>query len=336
MREYKNKFIKPDALFSKTLLSLAVVYSANTLAANPSVSLPKGTSLGSTSFFDGFSGDSSGLTYLLYIQQENGTSLKDSKGKDAVPFDSPNLDVTVAINQIDYKFEPNESGNSYGITALLPVVSLDAAFGRNGPVLYDNGTELGDLTISPYLQFSPAIKDGHPIFSQRIAVDFILPTGGYDVTKDFNQSNNYLTIIPNWSFTVLPAPRVEVSGRINYLYNFENSEPAGSAPMDWNGGAVNDTQAGQAFYMNFATSYEIFPGVRAGINGYYLKQLTDDKVNGDTLADSKEEVLGIGPGVFWSSKDQNTNVWVNTYSESMVENRFRNELKLQFRIAQKF
>ncbi|MGO2511865.1 SphA family protein [Marinomonas polaris] len=336
MREYKSNFIKADALFSKTLLSLAVVYSANTLAANPSVSLPKGTSLGSTSFFDGFSGDSSGLTYLLYIQRENGTSLKNNKGKNAAPFDSPNLDVTVEINQFDYKFEPTKSGDIYGISAFLPIVSLDSSFGDKGPQLKDNGTGLGDLTLGGYIQFLPTIKDGHPVFSHRLAVDFILPTGEYDVTKDFNQSNNYLTVIPNWSFTILPAPRVEVSGRINYLYNFENSEPAGSSPMDWNGGTVNDTQAGQAFYMNFATSYEIYPGFRAGINGYYLKQLTDDKVNGDTLADSKEEVLGLGPGVFWSSKDQSTNVWVNTYSESMVENRFRNELKLQFRIAHKF
>ena len=336
MKECKKGFIKADALFSKTLLSLAVLYSASTLAVTPTVSMPKGTSLGSTSFFDGFSGNSSGLTYLLYLQKENGTSLKDSDGKNAAVFNSPNLDVTVAINQIDYKFEPNESGEIYGVSAFIPLVSLDASFGNTGPQLKDNGTELGDLTLSGYLQLPPSIKDGRPVFSHRVAVDVVFPTGGYDKDIDLNQSNNYVTLIPNWSFTLLPAPRIEVSGRINYVYNFENSEPASSAPLTWNGGAVNNTQSGQAMYMNFATSYEIFPGLRAGINGYYLKQLTDDKVNGDTLADSKEEVLGIGPGVFWSSKDQNTNVWVNTYSESMVENRFRNELKLQFRIAQKF
>jgi hypothetical protein len=35
-------------------------------------------------------------------------------------------------------------------------------------------------------------------------------------------------------------------------------------------------QPGQAFHMNYAISYEVTSGIRVGLNGYWLKQLTDD------------------------------------------------------------
>ena len=108
------------------------------------------------------------------------------------------------------------------------------------------------------------------------------------------------------------------------------------APLDWNGEAVKNTRAGQAAWLNFAASYEVLPNINVGLNGYYLKQISDDQVNGDTLVNSKEEVLGVGPGVFWSSDDKKTAVWLNAYTESSVKNRFENSSRLQFRIVHAF
>lgn len=327
---------KIGCLLCKSVVGCLLAYSTTAQAVTPSVSLPGGLNLGGTSFFDGFSSSEPGFTYQVYLQQNNGTSIRDNNGDEAAPFDKPKLDATVVINQFDYKFEKPVLGGNVGVLALLPIVGLDADFGDKGPQLVDNDSGLSDVTLAAYFQFRPIIHEGRPVFSQRLELGVILPSGKYSDDVDFNQSSNYVSLSPYWSFTLLPAPRWEISGRLNYVYNFKNSSPAGSAPLDWNGEAVKNTRAGQAAWLNFAASYEVLPNINVGLNGYYLKQISDDQVNGDTLVNSKEEVLGVGPGVFWSSDDKKTAVWLNAYTESSVKNRFENSSRLQFRIVHAF
>jgi hypothetical protein len=56
------------------------------------------------------------------------------------------------------------------------------------------------------------------------------------------------------------------------------------------------------------------------VNGYYLKQITDSKVDGDSVHDSKEQVLGIGPGLVYHVS-ANDHVFFNVYWETAAENR---------------
>ena len=73
--------------------------------------------------------------------------------------------------------------------------------------------------------------------------------------------------------------------------------------------------------MNFATSYEVVEKMlRVGINGYYLKQFTNNEVDGNGVPDSREQVLGIGPGGLLSFS-QDDHIFVNLYFETKVENR---------------
>lgn len=133
----------------------------------------------------------------------------------------------------------------------------------------------------------------------------------------------------------MPAPRWEVSWRLHYLQNFKNKDPASSSVQLFEGQPVRDTQAGKAAWINFTASYEVIPNVSVGLNGYYFKQISDDEVNGHRLADSREKVLGIGPGVFWKVGDGD-GVWFNTYRETEVENRARNDYVVQVRYAHTF
>ncbi len=59
-------------------------------------------------------------------------------------------------------------------------------------------------------------------------------------------------------------------------------------------------QAGQLYIVNYAASYGFTQNIRAGLIGYWVEQLTDDTLNGDTLEDSKERVVGIGPGLLYN------------------------------------
>jgi hypothetical protein len=107
------------------------------------------------------------------------------------------------------------------------------------------------------------------------------------------------------------------STRIHYLWNSKNNDPG----RNYRALGADDTQAGQAIHANFTMAYEILEKrLRVGINGYYLKQITDTEMNGNDVSDSRERVLGIGPGLLYHFS-QNDHLFFNTYFESSTENR---------------
>jgi hypothetical protein len=73
--------------------------------------------------------------------------------------------------------------------------------------------------------------------------------------------------------------------------------------------------------------------LKIGVNGYALQQFTDDKVNGQTLANSKERIFGVGPGLvlntdkFW--------IYLNSYFEIGAENQPEG-IKITLRISKVF
>ncbi|MBT8334575.1 MAG: transporter, partial [Deltaproteobacteria bacterium] len=166
--------------------------------------------------------------------------------------------------------------------------------------------------IGPFLQWDPVMRDGRPFFMQRIELQMSFPTGKYDEKKSLNPGSNFFSFNPYWSGTLFITPNWTATTRVHYLWNAENSDPFGGA---------NKKTAGQAIHLNFATSYAVIANTfRLGINGYYLKQITDSEVDGVDMNNSKEEVLAIGPGALWSFS-QNNHLFFNAYFETGVENR---------------
>lgn len=302
----------------------------------PSVSEPSGINLGGTSFYDGFAGPP-GLSHLTYLKFSTARSIRDNAGKDNGAFDNPKINVISLINQLSYYSPDTIGGGAHlGWSLLVPIISLDGDFGDNGAKLQDNGTGLGDVTVGPQIQFDPIVDThGRPVFVQRLAFDTILPTGKYDKHKDLNPGSNYFSLNPYWAATWMPAPRWEVSWRLHYLYNFKNNDPASSSTQLFEGQPVRDTRAGQSAWANFTASYEVVPNVSVGINGYYFRQISDDEVNGGRLSNSREKVLGIGPGLFWKISD-GQGFWLNTYKETGVENRAQTDYAVQIRYAHTF
>ena len=91
---------------------------------------------------------------------------------------------------------------------------------------------------------------------------------------------------------------------------------------------------GQVFHLNYSVEYEFFKNFRGAVAGYYLKQLTDDEVNGNSVAESKEQVFAIGPAVFWAASP-NFFLGLKTQWESSAENRPEGN-RTTFRMTYKF
>ncbi|MCG8615786.1 MAG: transporter, partial [Desulfobacterales bacterium] len=201
---------------------------------------------------------------------------------------------------------------------IVPLVHLDLSYGNSNTAFpQDNGGGIGDILVGPYLQWDPIMGKNGPRFMHRVEFQMIFPTGKYDEEKELNPGSNFFSFNPYWAFTLFLTPKLTTSGRIHYLWNAENDDPG----RNYVSQGASDTQAGQAVHANFAMAYELMPSkLHVGINGYFLKQITDTQMDGDDVDDSKEQVLGIGPGlVYHFSKDNH--LFINTYVEAGAENR---------------
>lgn len=280
----------------------AVVVFTNASAAD--LALPP-VNLGETSFQDGiaFPGWLVEETFVYY----DADSFTDSKGRD-IP-GSNRLTAIGAVTHVAWISSFRLLGGVYGAEVLVPLsyLDFDTDFGPNG-----RESGMGDLIVGPlFIQWTDSKLFGMPYF-HRFNLDFVLPTGEYRQSSPVNVGSNIYTFNPYYSFTLIPTDPLEISARLHYLWCSENRDP-------FVGLGADDTQPGQAAHVNFAASYEILKGIRLGINGYFLQQLTDDRIDGDEQAHSKERVLGIGPGLKYTY--ERMSIYLNTYYETAAENR---------------
>lgn len=326
-----SRVFSPRAALAASIFS---VVASSGIAQTPSVAQPHGINLGSTSFYDGFSG-APGWSYLTWLQHTSANKIKDDHGNDVSVFNAPKIRSEVWGHQFAYASPTTIGGWRPGFTVILPVVSLDSSFGP-GASLEDNGTGLGDIVAGVSLQSAPTFgPTGAPIFVQRFSIDALLPTGKYDRHIDLNQGAGFASINPYWAASFFPAQGWEASWRLHYLYNLKNNKPASSNPAPFNGSPVTNTQAGQSAWVNFTTSYAFTPSLSIGLNGYYFQQVSDSRANGIEISNSRERVVGLGPGLMWRAAPD-TALWVNSYVESKVRNRAANNTVLQVRLATSF
>ena len=284
--------------------------------AGQALDLPAGLNLGATSFLDGGPPAGPGFYFTEYVQYWHFNRINFPDGdKVRLPNGQAQLQAWVSLNQLIY--QSNQSvllGGKWGLDLILPVVALDLDPKQH--ILTDNGAGIGDLYIGPYLQWDPIMGDKGPIFMHRIEFQILVPTGRYSDKENLNPGSNFLSLDPYWAGTVFLGPKVSASWRLHYLWNDKNDDP-----NKFFYAGVKKVQAGQAVHLNFAADYEILPHqLRAGLNGYYLKQVTASTADGDVIPHSREQVLGIGPGLIYSFS-QNDHLFLNVYFETAAENR---------------
>jgi len=310
------KFYMKTATTMVVVLLLTLV---TTVTPARAYDLPS-VNLGFTSFMDGGPPAGPGFYFTQYLQLWRSTDFTDNSGGAVLP-DFADEDLTAWIGLSQFIYQSNQSlfaGGKWGVDVIIPEVGLDMDYGTgNDAFPQDNGSGLGDILVGPFLQWDPVMGPEGPRFMHRIELQMIFPTGKYDEDKELNPGSNYFSFNPYWAFTAFLSPRLTFSGRLHYLWNAENNDP-GRVYQNQN---ADDIQAGQAFHANFAMAYEVLPQrLRVGVNGYYLKQLTQTRMDGDDLANTKEQVFAAGPGfVYHFSRDNH--LFFNTYFETGAENR---------------
>lgn len=280
---------------------LALVGSSVALPAQ--AALPSGN-LGLTSFNDGKS--KPGNLFQQFVNVYETDRFMDAQGRPR-PVDNE-LQTTVLATFVGRITEHKVFGAWYGYEALQPVLFANADF--NPKVSTGNG--LGNLSVSPVvLQWPETTLFGRPYF-QRLNLQVQLPTGSYRRDRAINPSSNAWAFNPHYALTWEFADNWELSSRIHYLWTGRNSDPNPALATDY-------VQPGQALHANVSVSRAVGQNWRLGLSGYALKQISAERIDGRTRADSLERISALGPAVQFGTG--RTRIMVHYYKEFDAANR---------------
>jgi hypothetical protein len=302
------------ALAQRALLLLLMLASSAALIAQTHVAEPA-VNLGDTSFLDGLGGP--GVVVEQIIDGAHEGNVADAAGQ-SIPAAGAVNSIS-GLTHIAWLGHQRVLGGWYGTEIVVAAAHVNTgSTGQSGG--------LGDLTVSPLIiQWSERRLGGVRV-DQRVVFDFDLPVGAYTQSSAVNISSHAFTVHPYYAITAFPTKHLETSWRLHYLWNSENDSPPLSS-------GARSTQAGQAIHLNATAAYNLGKHAWLGTNAYYLRQMTDGRMNGLSLPNSPERVAAIGPGMVWNSGKWF--LYANAYHEFAVQNRPQGN-KLVLRIEKVF
>lgn len=112
------------------------------------------------------------------------------------------------------------------------------------------------------------------------ALEITKPTGTYDPLRMANTSTNFTTYKPVVPITWQPTDRTEVSAKFSYSFNQTNKD--------------TDYKSGRYAHVDYSLSYEAVDNLHVGVNGYFLKQVSDDRMAGVDVG-NRGKAAAIGP-----------------------------------------
>jgi hypothetical protein len=270
--------------------------------------------LGATNFLDGGPlRPQPGWYWTQFEQYYYADTYLDVHGKKFNQF--PTFNNLSMLTAVAYQFKPSETANfQIGFSAALPII-LYSKVGHNSlnlvpdiNTLSSSGSGIADMILGAYVQFDAITYRGRPIFVQRLEFDTYFPTGKYDTTQLINPGYNMFYIDPYWSFTFYILPKLATSWRIFYLHCGEDH--------------TAKLKPGNAIHFNYTLEGEALPNVWMGINGYFLQQIKNSKINDIEVPHSKEQLFATGFGALYEMTPDD-NFFFNLYFECEAKNRPR-------------
>lgn len=139
---------------------------------------------------------------------------------------------------------------------------------------------LGDIIVHPLMV---GYSNPSHTFFAFFSPDVGLPTGSYSISRVANTGLNTYAFEPNLAVTWFPSPKWELSGFAQVEFNSPNHA------TNYHSGAVAS--------FDYLIGYSVTQKVQVGLQGYFLKQISDDTVNGQTAPNNgfRGQAIGIGP-----------------------------------------
>ncbi len=148
-------------------------------------------------------------------------------------------------------------------------------------------TGLGDIILEPlFINYSNPSRS----FFGYLTTEISVPTGSYSANRVANTGRNVYAFMPQVSTTWFPTPAVEISTTTLVEVSLRN--PA------------TGYQSGAIAELEYLVGYSLNSKLQLGIQGFLLKQFTDDDVNGTRVGEDgfRGQAVAIGPQLryMWS------------------------------------
>lgn len=186
--------------------------------------------------------------------------------------------VTALVPRIDYLSPVKVLGGRLGVYVNLPQIKQEVTIAGFG--VQDEESGQGDITVAPAILWGKGKN-----LSIAAALEITKPTGAYDVARLANTSTNYTTYKPVIPVTWQPSDKLEVSGKFTYSFNQTNPD--------------TDYRSGRIAHVDYSLSYQALSHLHVGVNGYFLKQLSDDTVSGVGIG-NRGQASAIGPALHFT------------------------------------
>lgn len=206
------------------------------------------------------------------LNDRNGDKVKVSLGalgKQPISFYNSTLaNIVTAFYVPDWKLPYINATVGIGVYQVFATSRAKVGFSAFGDVRGGGQTAAGagNLTVVPiYLGW--AFPNAN-LYVSTAPLDFIAPIGQYNKKNEIgnNIGQNYFSYRPVLNLTYLNKTGQEFSLALNYQMNFTN--PA------------TKYKSGSEFYFNWAAQQHINTSLAIGVEGYYYRQVGNDRQNG--------------------------------------------------------
>ncbi|KVF56533.1 MULTISPECIES: SphA family protein [Burkholderia] len=218
-----------------------------------------------------------GIYGVVYGEHYYANSFRGNDGNE-VPIPGFSARVSAIVPRVVWVTNQQLFGASLVFHGLLPLVNMDVkAAGAS-----QRKTGVGDATIGTALGWHLG-----PHLHTLLGLDVFVPTGSFRKNDLANIGRNYWAVQP-----VLGVSYVDPNGfngdlKVMYTFNSINRD--------------TDYTSGHELIVDYAAGYGIGKGWVLGVGGYFYRQTTDDKQDGNDVPNNRGRALAVGPMVKYDS-----------------------------------
>lgn len=233
---------------------------------------------------------------LVYANHYTASRFNDKDGNAAIP--GFKVTANVLVGRLVHMTGTTVLGGQLGYYGVLPLVDLKV----NAAGMSDSRTGAGDIEAAPLLAWHG------PQWHTAAALALVLPTGSYDKTRMANPGNNITTLRPVFVASYLTEDGLDLSTKISYSINGKNSD--------------TNYKSGQYLHADFNAGLRVAPEWQVGLQGYLIRQTTDDKQGGVKVGSdgNRTRVFAFGPAVRWQTSPTAPSVEVRWLKETGARN----------------
>jgi len=219
-----------------------------------------------------------GLHVLDYNFYYHADEIKGRRGGSVTTPPFTDFEVSAYANclRIIYVADTQILGANPAGHVIIPFVTTR----QNSDFFRDSESGLGDMYVSPFI-----LGWHNPPWHYVAALDVIVPTGEYYDDDIVTIGHNHWTFEPAFAVSYIDKSGFSASTKLMYDVHTKDH--------------TLDYTEGHQFHMDYNVGYSFGAQKqwKAGICGYFLTSLEEDKLGTQRLDGSEEEVFAIGPSV---------------------------------------